>query len=199
MTNSGQGIGLLGGSFDPVHNGHLAIAKSFLDSDFISELWILLTPDPPHKAEKALNDYKDRLKMLRSAFQDMDCVVISEIERKMPRPSYTIQTLQYLKEEYPGTQFYLCLGEDSARDFKSWKDWKKILDHCDLLVARRHPDKEPKLDSDLTSKAHFIPHEPVETSSTMIRKFIAEGKDISELVPKKVKEIIERENLYKKR
>lgn len=197
MRTTGRGIGLLGGSFDPVHNGHIAISESFLASGFISELWILLTPDPPHKKDKSLVDYEVRLRMLRDAFQQMDRVVISDIENKLPRPSYTIQTLQILNEKYPDENFYLCIGGDSVRDFKQWRDWKDILDYCELLVARRPSDRELQLDSNLASKAHFVTHEPVEISSTKIRKLISRGEDISNLVPPKVKEMIEKENLYK--
>lgn len=197
MGDTKRGIGLLGGSFDPVHNGHLAIAESFLSSEFISELWILLTPDPPHKIDKSLNDYKHRLAMLRTAFQQVDGVKISDIENRLPRPSYTIQTLEYLTKEQPDALFHLCLGGDSLRDFKQWKDWQDILKHCELLVARRPSDESLDLAADLASKTHFVTHQPVDISSTQIRALIAEEKDISSFVPAPVDEIIQKENLYK--
>lgn len=196
MPNSEQAIGLLGGTFDPVHNGHLSIAKSFLKSGFISELWILLTPDPPHKKENILNAYQERMEMLRAAFRSMDRVTISDLEESLPRPSYTIQTLEYLHEKYPQKTFYLCLGEDSVRNFKQWKDWEKILDYCELLVAQRPTADQLNPDSIIASKTHFVDHKPVETSSTEIRKRVSEGKDISNLVPDEVKQIIEQKNLY---
>ncbi len=199
MGDSEQTIGLLGGSFDPVHNGHISIAQSFLNSGLISELWILLTPDPPHKKENELNAYRERMEMLKAAFRTMIRVRVSDLEATLPRPSYTVQTLEYLQEKYPQKTFYLCLGEDSLRDFKQWKDWEKILDYCELLVARRPNTKakQRELGPKLASRTHFIDHQPIETSSTEIRNRISEGKDISHLVPQEVKKIIEQKNLYR--
>lgn len=196
MSNSGKAVGLLGGSFDPVHNGHVAIARSFLNSDYISELWILLTPEPPHKTEQVFCDYKYRLKMLQGAFRHMNGVKIKEIEKNLPRPSYTVQTLKYLEKEYPDYNFYLCLGEDSVFNFKKWKNWKQILDFCELLVVSRPSTEDLDLDPDIAEKVHLVDHRPIEISSTDIRNRIAEGRDISDLVPQEVNKIIKKENLY---
>lgn len=198
MAGDKQSIGLLGGTFDPVHNGHLAIAKSFLASGFIDQLWILLTPDPPHKTEQTLTDYEDRLKMLRLAFQSEEKVKISDLEQQLPKPSYTVQTLRYLSKKYPDQKFYLCVGGDSIRDFKQWKNWEEILDYCELLVARRPSDNELSLDSNIVTKAHFVAHHPIEISSTAIRRQIGNGEDVANLVPRPVYAYIEKNNLYKK-
>lgn len=197
MPTKDHAIGLLGGTFDPVHNGHLSIAKSFIESGLIAELWILLTPDPPHKKENALNAYEERMEMLRAAFRSMEGVRISDLEKNLPRPSYTVQTLEYLQEKYPQKTFYLCLGEDSLRNFKQWKNWKKILDCCELLVAQRPSDEQPKFDSKVLSKANFVDHQPVEVSSTEIRNRVSKGKDIAHFVPAEVERIIEQKNLYR--
>lgn len=196
MANSKQAVGLLGGSFDPVHNGHFAIAKSFLKSGFISQLWILPAPDPPHKNGQILCDFEYRCKMLQSAFRHLNDVEIKDIENRLPRPSYTIQTLEHLKDQYPDYNFYLCMGEDSVADFKQWKDWEKILEFCELLVARRPSNQNLDLDPDVVENTHFIDHRPVDISSTDIRKRIAGGKEISELVPEQVEKIIRKANLY---
>lgn len=196
MANSKQAVGLLGGSFDPVHNGHLAIAKSFLESKFITHLWILPAPDPPHKTGQMLCDFQSRCKMLQSAFRHLNNVEIKDIENRLSRPSYTIQTLEYVKDQYPDYNIYLCMGEDSVADFKQWKNWEKILKFCELLVARRPSDQSLNLDPDVAGKTHFIDHQPVDISSTDIRKCIAEGKDISGLVPEQVEKIIKKANLY---
>lgn len=196
MSNSGKAIGLLGGSFDPVHNGHLAIARSFLNSDYIDELWILLTPEPPHKPEQVFCDYDHRLEMLQNTFQQMDGVEIKEVEKKLPRPSYTVQTLKYLTKEYPDYDFYLCLGEDSVYNFKKWKDWEQILEFCELLVVSRPSTEDLDLDPAIAEKTHLVDHRPIEISSTGIRNRIAEGRDISNLVPQSVNKIIQKENLY---
>ncbi|MDZ7680315.1 MAG: nicotinate (nicotinamide) nucleotide adenylyltransferase [Fodinibius sp.] len=192
-----KGIGLLGGSFDPVHNGHLAIARSFLNSDYISKLWVLLTPDPPHKTDETLSDYDQRLTMLKAAFNHEDCVYVSDIERQLPRPSYTVKTLEYLTQQYPEQQFYLCIGQDSLANFKQWKSWKQILAYCNLLVARRPENNTGDLDPAISENTHFVHHQPVAISSTQIRQDIASGKNISKVVPDSVRRIIEQSNLYK--
>lgn len=196
MSTSQQAVGLLGGSFDPVHKGHIAIAESFLNSGIISKLWILLTPDPPHKTQQVLCDFEHRYKMLKKAFRDFDNVVIKDIENKLPKPSYTVRTLKHLAEKYPDHEFYLCMGEDSVADFTKWKDWKEILEYCELLVARRPTADAMELDPAVAGKTHFIDHEPIEMSSTDIRERVAEGKDISTFVPEQVEDIIHEANLY---
>lgn len=197
MTALKKSIGILGGSFDPVHKGHLTIAESFLGSNIIDELWVLLTPDPPHKTGQAQVGFQTRLKMLQAAFTDMDHVTISDLEHRLPKPSYTIQTLRYLKEEYPHYTFYLCIGGDSLQNFKQWKEWKQILNYCDLLVAERPSSYVKNIDPELKEHIHWVDHVPVQVSSTMVRNAIATEKDISGLVPLSVKQIIETENLYK--
>jgi len=197
MSITRQGIGLLGGSFDPVHNGHIDIARSFINSGYINELWILLTPDPPHKTKRTLTSYDKRLEMLIAAFEDVERVKVSDVERSLPQPSYTVQTLKYLSNKYPDKKFHLCIGGDSLRDFKTWKDWKKILDYCDLLVARRPSERKVDLDADLVEQTHFVDHDPINISSTLVRKAVADGDDISELVPAKVQGLIREYNLYK--
>lgn len=198
MEAKKEGVGLLGGSFDPVHNGHLAIARSFLDSGYISELWVLLTPDPPHKTGKSLSDYNQRLMMLKAAFEDEPNICIKDIEQQLPRPSYTVQTLAHLTNRHPDKEFYLCIGQDSLADFKQWKSWKQILDYCKLLVAKRPGNSTVDLDSRIARKTHFVEHNPVAISSTEIRQRIANEEKISKLVPPSVHRIIEQTNLYKK-
>lgn len=197
MSVQQKRIGLFGGSFDPVHNGHVAIAKSFLKSDILDELWVLLSPDPPHKTGQTQASFQSRLTMLHTAFKEFDDVKISDLEMQLPQPSYTIQTLEFLKEQYPNSIFYLCIGEDSLRDFKEWKDWRKILKHTDLLVAKRPATNIKEVDNILRNHVHFVDHEPIEVSSTMIRDAVASGDDISELIPSSIKTIIDNEKLYR--
>ncbi len=195
MSDIKPGTGLLGGTFDPVHNGHISIAKSFRESKYLNELWILLTPDPPHKSDHPVADFGTRLKMLKAAMSGYDNIQISDIEKKLPKPSYTVQTLSHLTNKYPGKNFYLCMGEDSLAGFKEWHKWQEILRYCKLLVAER-PTGHAKFDSLIEDHAFFISHEPIEISSTEIRRHITAGKDISQFVPGKVEDIIRKYNLY---
>lgn len=190
-------VGLMGGTFDPVHNGHVSIAKSFVESGLIDELWILLTPYPPHKKNEDHSDYSLRLEMLKNAFEGFSNLKISTIENKLPKPSYTVRTIRYFKKKHPDKRFYFCMGEDSLSQFHNWKKSDEILEECNLLVAHRPEATHEDVDPEILSKVRFVDHEPVDISSTMIRKRLRAGKSISELVPDKVNEIIEKKNLYR--
>lgn len=190
-----KSIGLFGGTFDPVHNGHLSIARSFLDSGLIDELWVLLTPNPPHK-ENNQTPYKIRLNMLQEAFADMEHVSIHTIESKLPKPSYSVQTIRHLKNEFPDTTFYFCMGEDSLAQFNSWKFYTEILEECALLVARRPGATHEEVEDQILRRTHFVDHTPKDISSSVIKENVSAGNSIERLVPQSVAKIIEKEQLY---
>lgn len=192
-----RSIGVLGGTFDPVHNGHIAIAKSFLRSGYIDSLLILLTPKPPHKPDREFANYNQRLRMLIAAFRSLDKVKVSDLEFTLPKPSFTYQTLHYLKKNCPGRHFYLCLGEDSFIDFKKWNNWQGILEHSELLVARRPGAHGHSKDEELRKFTHFVNHEPLDVSSSLIREKIENNESVEDLVPGEVLKIIEKNDLYK--
>lgn len=187
-------VGIFGGSFDPVHNGHIQIAQSFLKSGLIRELLILLTPSPPHKQEMDQTDYLHRYKMLKLAFQSVDQIRVSDLEQNLPQPSYTLHTIEHLQKQYPECIFYLCLGEDSLRDFHEWYRYKKILERVNLLVAKRPDTDTSAVDPEILEKTIFIDHEPVPVSSTDIRE--KKGEKNNDLPPA-VADYIKKHNLYR--
>lgn len=191
-------IGLMGGTFDPVHNGHLAIINSFLQSGYLKRLIVVLTPNPPHKKGRQLTEYSHRLNMLKLALNNIPDLSISEIEKNLPTPSYTVNTVAYLKEKNPGKAIYLCIGEDSLHEFKTWYQWQRILEMCSLLVARRPGSQNSKesIPKDLQEHSVFIDHEPVKISSSRIRKKIMAGSDVSSILPDDVYRYIQKHNLY---
>jgi nicotinate-nucleotide adenylyltransferase len=189
-------IGIFGGTFDPVHNGHLSIAKSFLESDYIETLWVLLNPSPPHKPDDKFAPYAARLKMLKEAFGPIEGAVVSNLENKLPKPTYTVQTVSHLTTSYPKDTFYLCMGEDSFLSFKSWRKWQEILEHCTLLVADRPIKNTGEVDTGLLNHVEFVDHDPVQVSSTEIRNRIAQGKPVDRLIPSPILAIIREEGLY---
>lgn len=198
MRASKQSVGLLGGSFDPVHNGHLSIARSFVESPYISELWLLLTPESPHKTEREPTDYNLRFEMLSRAFRDDENIIVSEVEKRLSPPYYTVQTLEHVTAQHPDKNFYLCMGEDSLVHFHTWHKWRDILDCCELLVARRPSSFQAEtLDHEISSKTHYVAHEPVDISSTEIREKVQKGANITNLVPPPVADIITRHKLYR--
>ena len=194
---TGTRIGLFGGTFNPVHKGHIAIVEAFMNSGAIDKLWILLTPFPPHKNEESFASYEVRYEMLKAAFTGMNNVTISTVEQDLPQPNYTLQTIRHLKVQYPGKQFYYCLGGDSLVEFNKWKNYEKILKECELLVAKRPGFDISVVEKKILQQTHIVKHIPLDISSTQIRDNIASGKNIGTLVPEKVREIIEKENLYR--
>lgn len=197
MSSEPEAIGLLGGTFDPVHNGHLAIVDSYLNSGLLDRLFLVLTPEPPHKENQELSSYEDRKKMLQLAFEGVDNLSISTIENKLPKPSYSINTVDHFKKAYPDSKLYLCIGEDSLLNFKDWYRWKAIVKKCTLLVAKR-PTKNNTLSMPDDLKAHlqFIDHEQIAVSSSEIRKKIKQGEQINHMLPPKVLGYIEKHKLY---
>lgn len=192
----GQSIGIFGGTFDPVHKGHLAIAESFLGSSYIDELWVLLTPVPPHKPEQKPAPYRLREEMLRAAFAGMNRVEVSTLESQLPAPHYTVRTLQHLHQHYPGHQFYLCIGGDSLSHFNTWYQWQNILDLCELVVAQRPGVRSENIPDEILNRSHLVRHEPLSISSTEVRERCRQGKSLQDLVPDSVAELIARHGLY---
>lgn len=192
-----RNIGIFGGTFDPVHNGHVSIAKSFLESGIIDALWVFLNPDPPHKSHGPHESYAARFRLLSIAFESIENVQISDLETTLSKPCYTIQTVNYLADRYPEQSFYLCMGKDSFLSFKSWYKWEEILNYCRLLVADRPHNNDETVDPDLLDHTTFVDHEPIKVSSTQIRKNIAAGKSIADMVPVEVAAAIDEENLYR--
>lgn len=134
--------------------------------------------------------------MLHIAFQSFPSVTISDVENSLPKPSYTIQTIRYLKKKYPDFRFYLCVGEDSLVNFKKWHKWEQILEECELLVTDRPNFSMDNLDPAIIGRTKLITHKPIEISSSEIRRKVNRGEDISEMVPPGVNNYIEAHHLY---
>ncbi len=190
-------IGLFGGTFDPVHNGHLSIADSFLKSGKIDQLWVLLTPFPPHKTDENHVSYENRLRMLKQAFEGKDNISILTVENELPKPSYSFNTIKHLKEvNNPDYQFYFCMGEDNLAKFNTWKFHEKILEEADLLVAKRPGADHSQVKNYILESTTFVSHEPLDASSSKIKEAIREDDKLKEMLPKKVLDFIRKEALY---
>lgn len=187
-------IGIFGGSFDPVHIGHISVIKSFLRSNLMDSIRVMLTPYPPHKKSKQQTSYQHRLNMLYIAVDDLENVNISDLETKLPQPSYTLQTIDHLQENEPDSLFFLCIGEDSVVHFPEWYRFEEILEKVTLVVAERPGFDKRKVSPEILEKTIFVEHTPVDISSSEIRK--GEAGDCEKVVPKEVGMYIQKHSLY---
>lgn len=198
LTDNGMDtnrVGLLGGMFDPVHNGHLKIAQSFLNSGLIHELWILPSFSPPHKAAAAVTDFEHRFEMLNLAFKGFKNISVNDIERQLPSPGYTLQTLTHLSRINPDTTFYWCIGSDNLNSFNTWHRFEDILSEWMLLVAKRPDYDIHTVDDFIKNRCVFVDHEPAAISSTAIR-FALRSTRVAPNIPEPVLEYIRKNNLY---
>lgn len=186
-------IGILGGSFNPVHIGHIMIAAYLTQWGIVDRVWLTISPQNPLKDANSLIPDLKRLDMLRIACKGIKNVEICDIELTMPRPSYTIDTLHYLKKRYPNKQFRLVIGSDNWNAFDHWKQGDDILDEFGVIVYPR-PGMEVK---DKYVDGMDLVHSPsIDLSSTFIRQAISKGKDMSCFLPAGVYDYIISNNLY---
>lgn len=187
-------IGLYFGSFNPVHNGHLIIAKHVLNTTDLKQVWCVVSPQNPLKKSSTLLNEYHRLHLVQSAIEGENDLKASNIEFHLPKPSYTIDTLTYLKEKYPNCNFSIIMGSDSFCNIHKWKNYQTLLKDYELYIYLR-PGFEITTPADKSIK---ILHAPLlEISSTRIRELIKTGKSIRYLVPDSVKEEIERNHYYR--
>lgn len=187
-------IGLYFGSFNPVHSGHLIIANHVINFTDLDEVWFVISPQNPFKKRKNLIDSYDRLYLMELAIGENDRLKPCTIEFHMPKPSYTIDTLTYLKDKHPNFNFSLIMGSDNLVTFHKWKNYDVILKYYNILVYVRPGFEDvPFLDH---PKVKSIKAPLLEISSSFIRKLIKENKSIQYLVPFKVYEEINNSSMF---
>lgn len=188
-------IGIFGGSFNPIHNGHVHLCHSYLDSGLIDELWVIPVYDPPHKSLSELLPFKHRLEMTRLAFIREHRIKVLDVENHLPQPNYTLNTLEYLKSEYPECDFYLCIGGDSLNQFHTWYQYQSILKLTKLLVAKREHFDVHDVSSEVLDRTTFISTKLTPESSTSIRQQLSQTHFTSDL-PKEVMTYIQNHRLF---
>lgn len=188
-------IGLFFGSFNPVHIGHMIIANYLYQYTDLDKIWLVVSPHNPLKNKKSLaNDY-DRLHLVNLAIGDNPHLQSSNIEFSLPIPSYTIDTLTYLKEKYPKYHFHLIMGSDNILSIHKWKNYELLLRDYEIFIYRR-PGSESTLFSEQPN-IHYIDAPLLDISSTQIRAMIQEGKSIQYLVPDTVYHYLLNSSLYR--
>lgn len=189
-------VGLYFGSFNPIHMGHMAIANYLVEFTELDEFWFVVTPQNPHKEKKnLLNDY-DRLEMVGLAVEGDDRLQVSDIEFFLPKPSYTIDTLAYLKDRHPNKQFKILMGSDNLQNFHKWKNSDAIVQNYGVVVYPRHGfdiSAIPRHKNIIVAEEAPM----MEISSSFIRTSIKQGKDIRHFLPPRTWEYICKMNFYR--
>lgn len=177
-------IGLFFGSFNPIHVGHLIIANHMATHTDLDKVWLVVSPQNPLKPKKTLARDHDRLHLVRLGIGDNPKIEASNVEFSLPKPSYTIDTLTFLKEKYPNHTFALIMGGDNIATLHLWKNYEQILAHYDIYVYKR-PNYE--LGALATHPRVRICEAPLlDISATYLRECLREGKSIRYLVPDSV-------------
>lgn len=189
-------LGLFFGSFNPIHLGHVIIARYALEFTDLDEVWFIISPHNPFKEKKTLLADHHRYYMANMAVEDFPRLRASNIEFSLPQPSYTINTLTYLHEKYPDKHLVLLTGSDVLPTFHKWKNYEQILDFYELYVYPRPYTEEHSYGSH--PKVRFIEAPMMDISSSFIRESIARGKNISFLLPDKVYTHITEMHFYEK-
>ena len=187
-------IGIYGGSFNPIHNGHIALARQFITALSLDKVWFVVSPQNPFKVNDQLLDDDKRLEMVRVALADEPQMDVCDIEFYLPKPSYMWNTLQRLSTDFPETEFVLLIGGDNWSSFHRWYRAADILKHYHVAV---YPRRGEHLDeASLPEHVTMVRAALLDISSTAIRQRLAAGQSIEGLVPAEVARLIAREHLY---
>lgn len=184
---------IFGGSFDPIHVGHTALAAEALRQNLADEVWFMVSPLNPHKQGQQLTPEEKRLAMVQLAIEDEPRFKASDFEFTLPRPSYTLHTLQALEAAYPKRTFLLLIGADNWEKFDRWYRGDLILERYPIIVYPRGNEQQPLLPQGvewLSSRLYDI-------SSTQIREMVLSDVDIRGVVSQKVADYIKMNRLYK--
>ncbi|NPA68200.1 MAG: nicotinate-nucleotide adenylyltransferase [Chlorobi bacterium] len=189
-------IGLFFGSFNPVHNGHLIMANYILEYSDLEQIFFVVSPQNPFKKKANLLEDYHRLALVKEAIGDFGGFKACDIEFKMPKPSYTIDTLTYLREKYPEKEFSLIMGSDNLQHFHKWKNYMQIADNYRIIVYPR-PGSE-NVENGEIKNIEIISAPLLEISATFIRKAVKEQKDVRFYMPERAWKYLKEMHFYEK-
>jgi len=199
-------IGVLGGTFDPVHYGHLIMAEQCREQGRLDQVWFVPAPRPPHKAELPLTKFEQRVEMLALAIAGNPAFRIDEIEKERSGPSFTVDTLAELHKRHPGNEFVLLIGSDTLKDLPLWHDPAGVLRRSSLLVLRRanHPLLTPEqlraaipLPADVPLRLDIVEAPLIGISSRDLRRRVVLGRSLRYFMPRAVECYIHDKQLYR--
>jgi nicotinate-nucleotide adenylyltransferase len=192
-------IGLFGGSFDPPHNAHLALARQACDELRLDELKLVPAGQQPQKADRKMASGADRVAMLRLAIEGQPRMQVEEFELRRDRPSYSFDTVAALQARQPGAQWFLVIGQDQYAQFHTWHRWQELLQRVTLAVAGR-AGEPPRPSAELAAVAHrvvVLALPPMALSASDVRARLARGESVENMVPPAVAGYIDRNHLYR--
>lgn len=192
-------VGLLGGTFDPIHNGHLQLAKDVQEKVHLDEIWFIPVRINPLKEHTKPASCEDRIEMIHRAIEMYPNFYVNELECYREGPSYSIDTLKIFKEEFPNIEFYFIVGSDVVTTYDQWKSGPEILKLCSIIVAKRPGFNFEKIPEIIRNNKKFIFIEitPMDISSTIIRQKVKNNEDLKKFIPQVVIDYINTNNLYK--
>ena len=182
-------IGIFSGSFNPIHVGHVMLGSYMCEFTNLDEVWFVVSPHNPLKNADDLLDDDIRLQMTRLALENFEKLKISDVEFQLPRPSYTIDTLRFLKNNNPDAEFTLIIGGDSWNDFEKWKSYEQLREEFRILIYPRK-DENIIIPEQFQKNVQVVSAPILEISSTFIRDSIKAGKDMRAFAPEKVWELV---------
>lgn len=194
-------IGLFGGTFDPIHIGHMILMENVINNLDLDKIYVLPNSNPPHKLENKKTALNLRLKMVKEAIKDNPKLEINDYDYRDNEIHYTFETINYFKKSYPNDEFFFIMGEDSFLDIEKWKNYKEILKE-NLIIFKRYSNKNFSLISKINQvrkynkNIYLIDNIALDISSTLIRNLVKENKSIRYLVNDEVINIIKEEKLY---
>src|SRR3712207_2651395 len=196
--------GIFGGTFDPIHNGHLHIAYEALYKLNLDKIIFIPSGNPPHKTDKVITDANIRYKLVKDVIQNEEKFEVSDYELKNQSLSYTYKTLKYFNEKYKDTEWYFITGADCLMQLDSWKNINEVLSLCNFVVFRRSGysmedmlKQKERIEKKFNKKIIFLDIPVIDISSTTIRNKIKNRENISYLVPEKARCMVNKMNLYK--
>lgn len=194
-------VGIMGGTFDPIHIGHLILAMEAINYKKLDEVWFIPTGNPNFKQDKNVTDKQKRFEMVKIATQDNDKFKVCDYEIKKNGVTYSWETMKYLRENYDN-DFYFIMGEDSLMSVETWENAEDFLKNTKILACIRRQEEMSKLDEkidELKSKGYFVEKIPasfIDISSTKIREKVQSNQDFRYFLPNQVFEYIVRNKLY---
>lgn len=188
-------VGLFFGTFDPIHNGHLNIAKYIIEEKLADQVWLVVTPKNPLKLKNDISSFDHRYNMVNIATKKYSNIIPSDLEVNLKKPNYTINTLDFVSKKMLDIEFSLIIGEDNYKIFDTWKDYKTILNNYKIYIYPRKGTLN-EIPHIINDNAMYIRGPRIDLSSTNIRNIISRNSKSDDLISADVMQYIHNNNLY---